>query len=83
MVLPITIPKGNYTVQISYLGYLTISESISLNQNIKNNLFSNETALQEVIINIINKIDISKPEMSVNKLHFSYQKNASWVKLMF
>jgi hypothetical protein len=31
-------PKGNYTVQISYLGYLTISESISLNQNIKNNL---------------------------------------------
>jgi hypothetical protein len=82
MVLPITIPKGNYTVQISYL-LSTISESIFLNQNIKNNLFSNETALQEVIIKIINKIDISKPEMSVNKLHFSHQKNASWVKSMF
>ncbi|QIH38173.1 TonB-dependent receptor [Flavobacterium sp. Sr18] len=70
----ITIPKGNYTVQISYLGYLTISESISLNQNIKNNfnLYSNETALQEVIItDNKTKIDIKKPEMSVNKLSIS------------
>jgi hypothetical protein len=70
----ITIPKGNYTVQISYLGYLTISESIALNQNIKNNfnLFSNETALQEVIItDNKTKIDIKKPEMSVNKLSIS------------
>lgn len=70
----ITIPKGIYTVQISYLGYLTISESISLNQNIKNNfnLFSNETALQEVIItDNKTKIDIKKPEMSVNKLSIS------------
>lgn len=70
----ITIPKGNYTIQISYLGYLTISESISLNQNIKNNfnLFSNETALQEVIItDNKTKIDIKKPEMSVNKLSIS------------
>ena len=70
----ITIPKGNYTVQISYLGYLTISESISLNQNIKNNfnIFSNETALKEVIItDNKTKIDIKKPEMSVNKLSIS------------
>lgn len=70
----ITIPKGNYTVQISYLGYQTIEESIALNQNIKNNfnLFSNETALQEVIISDNKtKIDIKKPEMSVNKLSIS------------
>ena len=70
----ITIPKGNYTVQISYLGYQTIEESIALNQNIKNNfnLFSNETALQEVIItDNKTKIDIKKPEMSVNKLSIS------------
>ncbi|MFV8359676.1 TonB-dependent receptor [Flavobacterium sp. LS1P3] len=70
----ITIPKGNYNIQISYLGYLTISESISLNQNIKNNfnLYSNETALQEVIItDNKTKIDIKKPEMSVNKLSIS------------
>lgn len=70
----ITVPKGIYTVQISYLGYQAIEESISLNQNIKNNfnLFSNETALQEVIItDNKTKIDIKKPEMSVNKLSIS------------
>nr|WP_315177679.1 TonB-dependent receptor [uncultured Flavobacterium sp.] len=70
----ITVPQGKYTVQISYLGYQTIEESINLNQNIKNNfnLYSNETALKEVIItNNKTKIDIKKPEMSVNKLSIS------------
>ena len=70
----ITLPQGIYAVQISYLGYQNIDESINLNQNIKNNfkLFSNETALKEVII-IENKTktDIRKPEMSVNKLSIS------------
>jgi hypothetical protein len=39
-------------VQISYLGYQTLQESITLDQNVKNNfkLFSNETALKEVVI---------------------------------
>ncbi|MDP3680647.1 MAG: TonB-dependent receptor [Flavobacterium sp.] len=70
----ITVPQGKYTVQISYLGYQTIEESISLNQNIKNNfnLYSNETALKEVIItDNKTKTDIKKPEMSVNKLSIS------------
>jgi hypothetical protein len=70
----ITVPKGIYSVQISYLGYQTIEESINLNQNIKNNfnLYSNETALKEVIItDNKTKIDIKKPEMSVNKLSIS------------
>ncbi len=70
----LTVPQGKYTVQISYLGYQTIEESISLNQNIKNNfnLYSNETALKEVIItDNKTKIDIKKPEMSVNKLSIS------------
>ncbi|OAB27317.1 Outer membrane receptor proteins, mostly Fe transport [Flavobacterium fryxellicola] len=70
----ITVPKGIYTVQISYLGYQTVEELISLSQNIKNNfnLYSNETALQEVIItDTKTKIDIKKPEMSVNKLSIS------------
>lgn len=70
----ITLPRGIYAVQISYLGYQNIDESINLNQNIKNNfkLFTNETALKEVII-IENKTktDIRKPEMSVNKLSIS------------
>ncbi|MDI6051113.1 TonB-dependent receptor [Flavobacterium sp. XS2P24] len=70
----LTVPQGKYTVQISYLGYQTIEESINLNQNIKNNfnLYSNETALKEVIItDNKTKIDIKKPEMSVNKLSIS------------
>ncbi|MDI5895156.1 TonB-dependent receptor [Flavobacterium algoritolerans] len=70
----LTVPQGKYTVQISYLGYQTIEESISLNQNIKNNfnLYSNETALKEVIItDNKTKTDIKKPEMSVNNLSIS------------
>ncbi len=70
----ITIPKGVYTVQISYLGYQTLQESITLDQNVKNNfkLYSNETALKEVVItDNKTKTDIKKPEMSVNKLSIS------------
>jgi hypothetical protein len=70
----ITIPNGNYTVQISYLGYQTIDERITLDKNIKNNfkLLANETALQEVVITDNRaKTDIKKPEMSVNKLSIS------------
>ena len=70
----ITLPKGIYSVQISYLGYQNIEESINLNQNTKNNfnLYSNETALKEVVITgNKTKIDIKKPEMSVNKVSIS------------
>ena len=34
----ISLPKGDYTVSISYLGYQEISEKIVLSQNIKKNL---------------------------------------------
>lgn len=70
----ITLPKGTYTLQLSYLGYKTIEQTLDLNQNIKNNfnLFGNETTLKEVIItDNKSKIDIKKPEMSVNKLSIS------------
>jgi len=67
----ITIPKGTYTVQISYLGFQTLTETITLNQNIKNNfkLSGLEEQLQEVVI-IDNRkaTNIRKAEMSVNKL---------------
>ncbi len=70
----ITVPKGNYTIQITSLGYQTIEESINLDQNIKNNfkLLNNETVLNEVvIIDTKTKTNIRKPEMSVNKLSIS------------
>ena len=70
----ITVPQGMHTIQVSSLGYITVEEAISLNTNIKKNfnLYSNETALKEVIVSGNNKkIDIKKPEMSVNKLSIS------------
>ncbi len=70
----ITVPKGSYTVQVSYLGFQTLEESIDLNQNTIRNfkLVGNETILKEVIItDNKTKIDIKKPEMSVNKLSIS------------
>ena len=70
----ITIPKGNYTIRISYMGYQTLEEPLQLNQNTKTNfkLLTNENALKEVIIkDTKTKTDIRKPEMSVNKLSIS------------
>ena len=48
----LTLPKGNYTIQISYVGYSLITESISLNGNLKNNysLSNDENKLDEVIV---------------------------------
>ena len=67
----ITLPKGDYTILTSYVGYQTVEEKISLNQNTKKNFLLSESSqvLNEVII-VDNKkrIDIRKPEMSVNKL---------------
>lgn len=70
----LTLPKGVYKVQITYLGYQTIEETINLDKNTKNNfkLIGNETILQEVVIlDNKNAAAIRKPEMSVNKLSIS------------
>jgi len=67
----ITIPKGTYTVQISYLSFQTQTETITLNQNIKNNfkLSGIEEQLEEIVITDNRKAtNIRKAEMSVNKL---------------
>ena len=70
----ITIPKGNYSIRISYMGYQTLEEQLQLNQNTKTNfkLITNENTLKEVIItDTKTQTDIRKPEMSVNKLSIS------------
>ena len=67
----ITIPKGNYKVQVSSVSFQTITESVNLDKNTKNNfkLFSSEEQLQEVVIKKDRKAtNIKKAEMSVNKL---------------
>lgn len=67
----ITLPKGTYNIVISYLGYATISEQITLNDDISKN-FSLVDALENldavIITENIEKLNIRTPQMSVNKL---------------
>ncbi|WP_411894791.1 TonB-dependent receptor [Winogradskyella sp. A2] len=74
----ITLPKGTYNIQISYLGFETIIESINLNQNISKNykLIESAESLGEVVIKEnVEKLNIKKPQMSVNALSISTIKN--------
>ena len=70
----ITLPKGNYTLQISYIGFETFSEKLEIDQNVKKNFSLKESKqeLKEVVITeSAYKTNIKKPEMSVNKLAIS------------
>ncbi|MBS7255880.1 TonB-dependent receptor [Flavobacterium branchiicola] len=70
----LTIPKGEQEIEITYIGYQTIQQTIVLNQNTKNNFSLTEGGeeLQEVVIkDNKGKINIKSPEMSVNKLSIS------------
>ena len=67
----ISLPKGTYTIQISYLGYQTLNETIVLDKNIRKNFSLSEASqqLNEVVLTDRKvKAEIRKPEMSVNKL---------------
>ncbi|MQP53565.1 MULTISPECIES: TonB-dependent receptor [unclassified Flavobacterium] len=67
----ISVPQGNYTVQVSYVGFETILEKIEINQNVKKNFSlkeSNQELKEVVITKNIYRTNIKKPEMSVNKL---------------
>jgi hypothetical protein len=67
----ITVPKGNYEVQISSLGYKNISTEINIIKNINTTFFLSENIenLEEVIvIKDLEEIDITKPIMSLNIL---------------
>ncbi|RNA63480.1 TonB-dependent receptor [Chryseobacterium nematophagum] len=67
----ITLPKGNYTLIISNIGFDPIEEHISLTENVKRDftLLERSKTVEEVIITSHNtKANIHKPEMSVNKL---------------
>lgn len=74
----ITIPSGTYNIQISYLGYKTISETIVFNSNTSKNYKLTESAesLDEVVIEEdVERINIKKPQMSVNSLSIKTIKN--------
>lgn len=70
----ITLPRGVYKIQISYLGFNTVTRTITLSENVSKNfrLQSNVENLNEVIITRSSeKTNISTPQMSVNKLSSS------------
>ncbi len=66
----ITIPKGNYKIEISSIGFQTKEITIDLNKNTKLNVSISENSeeLQEVIITEKKTTNTQKAEMSVNKL---------------
>ena len=70
----IKLPKGEHTLIISYLGFQEQTTTIKLSKNTSLNFSLNETSeyLEEVVITEdIEKLNIRKPEMSVNKLDIS------------
>ncbi|GAA4811859.1 TonB-dependent receptor [Litoribaculum gwangyangense] len=74
----ITLPQGTYNLVISYLGFKTITETITLTENINKSFSLTESteSLDEVIITEnIEKLDIKVPQMSVNKLTTSTIKD--------
>jgi len=67
----ITLPKGSYKMHVSYLGFTTIQETITLTQSIRKDfvLEAESNGLDEVvIISNTQKSSIRKAEMSVGKL---------------
>lgn len=65
----LTLPEGNYTISVEYLGYETVVESIQLNRNIRKDykLSPEAISLSDVVVsaNASQKTDVRKPEMSV------------------
>jgi len=51
----VNFPKGNYTIQISFIGYQTISKEISLTKNdaVEFVLSANSTVLEEVLVSAV------------------------------
>ena len=67
----ITLPEGVYKVQISYLGFTTLNETLNLSKKVTKNFKLNEEteSLNEVVIETdIEKLNVRSPQMSVNKL---------------
>ncbi|WP_109298945.1 TonB-dependent receptor [Aquimarina sp. AU474] len=67
----ITLPQGNYKLQVSYIGFQDIVQEVNLNEDKKFNFQLSEASetLEEVIITEkAEKLNIKTPQMSLNKL---------------
>ncbi|WP_031428873.1 TonB-dependent receptor [Flavimarina sp. Hel_I_48] len=70
----ITLPRGTYDLQISFLGFQNISQTLELNadKRIDFSLEEAAEALDEVVIKEdVERLSIRKPQMSVNALSAS------------
>ncbi len=70
----ITLPRGAYTIVVSYVGFENIEEPITLTGNSKKNfsMLEKSKTLDEVVVKYNSSAsNIQKPEMSVNKLSIS------------
>ena len=70
----ITLPKGNYTIRYTYIGFEDVVEQINLQENTRKNISIKESnvKLNEIIVTENQyKPNIQKPEMSVNKISVS------------
>ena len=73
----ITLPKGTYKIQISYLGFKTVTETIELNKDLMKNfsLIESAESLDEVVITEnVEELNIRNPQMSVNSLSINTVK---------
>ncbi|MCO6175951.1 TonB-dependent receptor [Flavobacterium sp. NRK F10] len=67
----LTLPEGEYTLWVSYIGFGDFTQKINLNKNKKININLKESLqnLQEIIVTENpNKVNIQKPEMSTHKI---------------
>lgn len=70
----LTLEEGTYEITYSSLGFSSKNSTITLNQNIRQDISLNESleSLDEIIIKQdIEKLNIKKPQMSVNSLTIS------------
>ncbi|MEO8774361.1 MAG: TonB-dependent receptor, partial [Gelidibacter sp.] len=67
----ITVTKGTYSFQVSYLGFNSISETITIDkdQTLNFKLTESTESLDEIVLTEnVEKLNIRKPQMSVNSL---------------
>ncbi len=67
----LTLPEGEYQIRLSYLGYQEIVQTISLTEDLRINfeMFEEVEQLDEVVVTEdVEKVNIRKPQMSVNTL---------------
>ncbi|WP_172916903.1 TonB-dependent receptor [Capnocytophaga canis] len=71
----ITLPEGKYTISIESMGFMTITEELVLDKNIRKDYKLSAEAIEldgvEVFANTSSKVDIRKPEMSTVSIPIS------------